>query len=156
MAAILKVKFGEPEAGWLPVEFFSNSADVSFGISYIISDLRRFVEAVHALSFAEGSQEALWYAEPTEYELRFCRDNEIVRFQIVEYPDGGRAGEGGLVLLDVSGAYAEIALPIWRALRELQGRYTETEFAERWKSPFPIDALNKWTDALQERGLLAR
>ena len=156
MAKILRVKFGAPEAGWMLVEFHSNSADVSFDISYIISDLRRFVEAVHALSFAGGWQSVLWYAEPTEYELQFCRADETVRFQIVEYPGGGRTGAKGLILLDVSGSYAEIALPIWRAIWELQGRYTEAEFAERWKAPFPTDALNKWTASLRERGLLAR
>ena len=156
MAKLLRVKFGEPKAGWLLVELHSGGVDVSFGISYIVSDLRQFVEAVHSLSFAEGSQSVLWYAEPTEYEMRFCRDKEMVHFQIVEFPDGGRTGASGIILLDVSGPYAEIALPLWRAMRALQGRCTAAEFAERWKAPFPVDALNKWTDFLRERGLLAR
>ena len=51
-------------------------------------------------------------------------------------------------LLEASGSILEMCLPFWRALRNLQTRFTEKEFELRWHHPFPTSGMEQFTGHL--------
>jgi hypothetical protein len=47
------------------------------------------------------------------------------------------------MLFEIQGTFAEICLPFWRALRNLQTRFSGDEFQLRWRHPFPGSGMQK-------------
>jgi hypothetical protein len=108
--------------------------------------------ALHGLLQYEGRLTITWHEEPGEFEMRFSRREKVIRLEIVEYPNHRRDLVTGGTALDISGIYEEICIPFWRALRDLQGRFTTEELDGRWLRPFPSQEISLLTDAIRNRG----
>lgn len=141
----LRVRFGDPHAGWFPVEIVAGPVSIAFRASYVYASIYNLIAALRLLLAGQGESIVTWTSEPVEYEMRFLRDNDTITLTILEYPDSRRLLNGGQVLLNISGTYAEVALPLWRAVRGVQGRWSLTEWREHYHSPFPSDEMEKLT-----------
>ena len=151
MTAKLKVTFGDPHYGWLTVRVAWGDPAVSFDASYVHNSLWDLAVALHSLLLVEGQARVVWNTEPVEYEMRFKRSGDTVHFELVEFPDYGRANVAGQTHVTLLGTYNDICRPFWRALRELQSRYSEQEFQQLMQMPFPTSEVEKLTQALKER-----
>jgi hypothetical protein len=149
----MRVVFGEPDAGWLPVSIFCDAGNLSFDASHIYPSLETLITSLHALLVANETRSVIWNTEPTEYEFQFARNTESITLAVWEYADIRRTQSDGDLLLTEVASYRQIALPFWRALRGLQGQYNAAEW--RWRREFPVKSLEQWTLSLQEQGLIA-
>jgi len=153
----VKVAFGEPIHGWLPIEVSMDSVSVAFNASYVYSSPHYLVTALTSLTGPTADQTVVWNTEPEEYEFTFSQLGDgNISLTIVEYPDRERIqSTQGSTLLSASGDYSTICLPFWRALRELKGRFSSKEWKVRWGSPFPNSELRKLTEALRDLHIIA-
>ncbi|YCM45564.1 hypothetical protein V2O64_05980 [Verrucomicrobiaceae bacterium 227] len=143
----MKLRFGTVKNGWLSAELKSDAGQFGFNISYIPNDFHlELVEALVMMLRASGEWRACSPQEPVEVEWRFCRIQDGGVFTLVEYPGSKRTKGTGKKIYEMTGSPLEIALPLWRGLRELRGRKFKESFATHWRQnwghAFPDQALD--------------
>ena len=147
--AKLYVSFGEPDAGTIEVTLRHGAETVHIGATYICNSFHALAEALIRLRNSAGEAIVVWQCEPSEYEFRFSDQAGAVSLQVLLFPGQERSVFDELnSKLTVTGSYEEVCLPFWRALRQLQGRFSEEEWQARWHGPFPSRELDLLTAAL--------
>lgn len=147
--AKLHVSFGEPNAGTIEITLHHGVETVYIGASYIYNSFHALVEALIRLKNSADEAVVVWQCEPSEYEFRFNSLDTAVSLQVLLFPEPGRSVfDEPDPKLTITGSYEEVCLPFWRALRQLQGRFSEEEWQTRWHGPFPSRELDLLTAAL--------
>jgi len=147
--AKLHVSFGEPDAGTIEITLRHELETVYIGASYIYNSFHTLVEALIRLKNSADEAVVVWQCEPSEYEFRFNSLDTAVNLQVLLFPEPGRSVfDEPPPKLTITGSYEEVCLPFWRALRQLQGRFSEEEWQARWHGPFPSRELDLLTAAL--------
>lgn len=157
----MKLKFGTAKNGWLPAELEADGDHFAFDVSYIPNDfLLELVEALHHILKESGEWFACLSQEPVEVEWRFYRIQDGVVFTLVEHPDSKRNKGTGTTMLEMTGSPLEIALPLWRGLRELAGRKIKegfnTHWTQNWAHPFPERALDTLSEKIDNAKRLTK
>ena len=94
--------------------------------------LAELAEAILNLLAREGTWTATINEEPTEFDWVLTRSQDVVVFSIFEFP-GVRRVNDGKQLLELSCEVESIAVPVWRAMKELGLRtYNESFPAYHW------------------------
>ena len=144
----LSVIFGDPEFGWISVSLQFGTETFTMEASYVYNAFFPLVDTLLQLHTALSQNVVGWTVEPTEYDMHFSRVGETITLDILVWPDSGRSSFRQEKLFSVSGSYAEICLPFWRALRGLQGRFSAADLEKRWQNSFPQRELNALTVVL--------
>lgn len=147
----LRARFDKPEHGWVGLTISYGDLVIEIIGSYMpTNSFESLSDALHTLLLYEGSASSIWYEEAPEIELLFSRFGEIVNLKIIQYPDYRRGIKQGEVHLEISASYDDICIPFWRALRDLQDRFTHEELESGWHRTFPSIEINNLTDAIKE------
>lgn len=156
MSAKVLVRFGEPEHGCLPVELRHPATALRFDSSYVYPTLNQLVGALQSCLLTPGEYTATWNSEPTEFETCSRRDDSaVVTLAVYAFPDHRRSAlHTAAPVLSIAGAYGDVALPFWRALRGLRARVPGSKWDAVWGHPFPDAELDRLTAALYEAGFL--
>ena len=81
--------------------------------------------------------------------MRFLKQEGAITLEMWYFDDHTRrVGQKSQLEFSISGTYDAVCLPFWRALRDLQKLYTEKEFEQHWRSPFPTRELALLTQKL--------
>ena len=146
----LKVAFDDLEHGWVGLTISYGVETVTIAASYTPSD--SFLDLTNALHnlLSDGEAKVTWHCEPPEFDMLFARNGANVSLEIYEYSDYRRGSERGEKVFAVSGTYEEICLPFWRALRDLQGRFSAEELNARWHRQFPSREVDLLTSEIKE------
>jgi len=146
----LKAAFDDPEHGWVGLTISRGGEAVTIITSYTPNDpFLDLTNALYNLFLYDGEAKVVLHYGSNEYELRFLREGDVVRLDVYEYPDRLRGVGRGERFFEASGSYEDICLPFWRALRNLQGRFSEEELNARWHRPFPSKEINGLTALLR-------
>lgn len=145
----LKIRFDEPEHGWMNVEIHADGAELMrISVSDVYPSLHLLVDALLAMLDLRAEKSVDWMQEPAEFEMLFARRGEHISLEISSFSSSFRPiGERSTDYV-FSGSYEEICLPFWRALRNLEGRYSPEELANRWTEPFPHRELALLTERM--------
>ena len=144
----LIVIFGDPEFGWINVSLRFGPETFSIEASDVYNAFFPLVDTLLQLHSAPGQNVVNWTIEPTEYDMHFSREDEVVTLDIFVWPDSSRSSFRQGKVFSAFGSYAEICLPFWRALRGLQGRFSAADLEKRWDNLFPQRELNALTAIL--------
>ena len=148
MSSTLKVEFDDPHAGWVGLTIRADTDAITLRISYTpFNTLDEMISAVHGLTTYDDRKSVRLSEEPEVCELRFeCNkstiDLEVCRRASFQHPRCQ-------TLLKTRGSTLEMCLPFWRALRNLQTRFSDTEFEQRWCRPFPASGMDELTKHLR-------
>ena len=148
----LKVIFGNPKLGWINVSLQCGTQTFSIEASDVYNAFFPLVDVLLQLRLAPGQGVVKWIVEPAEHEMHFSREGDVVTLNILAWPDSGRNSFHQETVFSASGNYAEICLPFWRALRDLQGRFPASDLGKRWQNLFPERELDALTAALGKAG----
>ena len=159
--AKLKVQVSYFDAGGLGLTLDAADAaePLALWVSYVYNSPGQPIEALGGLLLpapATAGYRVLLPDEPDETELHFQGHGAGVALTARAFADGKHRAKTGRELLRLSGSYAEICLPFWRALRGLQGQYPPAKLDRRWHRAFPSRALNQLTALLPAAGAVAR
>jgi hypothetical protein len=148
----IRLRFGSPKNGWLPVELtvgeksrVFDASDVPANSLEILADVvSRWYDGV-----AEGS--VTWFLEPDEEEWILARRGESAQLT-VKYRSVSQTRTLEHHVLDVLGPPADICIPIWRALRALESdpAWAVSSLDRVWSSPFPTSSLAVLTRRIKE------
>ncbi len=144
----MKLKFGEPHHGWLPVKIEFEDCAYEFEASDVpVDPLERLIDALCvALAFRE--REVWWHLEPDGYYFNIAFANDVYSVTL-SYAKGSKT-KNKKHLCACKGSFPDIVLPIWRALREFYShKYTEPH----WPSEPTIEmqALTDQIKAMQNK-----
>jgi hypothetical protein len=146
---VLKVEFGDPHAGWMDLMIRADACAVALTASYAgYGWLAEMVGTLHGLTTYDHRKLVRILEEPEVCELRFDRVDGTLSLEVCR-----RASEQHRhcrTLLEASGSILEMCLSFWRALRNLQTRFSEKEFERRWHSPFPTSGMEQLTAHLRQ------
>lgn len=147
----MKLRFGKARHGWLPTVLEIDGQELLFDVSYLPYDfVGELVTALSGVLDAPGEYLARISEEPSEHDWQFESSNaSAVSFLIVSYPTGRRIKSEAEVTAETWGAPLDIALPLWRGLRELASRAGAEGFRSHWREPFPFDALDRLTELVE-------
>jgi len=141
----IKVAFDDLEHGWVRLTINYGTETFTIVASYTPSDsFLDLTNALHSL-LRDGQVKVTWHCEPPEYDMLFSRSGVSVSLEIYEFPDYRRGIKRGEKVFAISGTYEEVCLPFWRALRDLQGRFSAEELNSRWHRPFPSHEIDLLT-----------
>lgn len=145
----LKVRFDEPEHGRIGLFILANDKlIVECDASRIYDSLEQLVTALGAMLDMRDERLVTWLEGAPELELRFSRLDDVVQLEITSFEGSERPREKPTADWTFVGPYDEICLPFWRALRNLEGRYSAEELVHRWKGYFPHRGLAFLTEQL--------
>ena len=146
----LKVAFDDLEHGWVQLTTSYGVETFAIVASYTSNDsFLDLTNALHSL-LSDGQAKVTWHCEPPEYDMLFSRSGANVSLEIHEYSDYRRGIERGEKVFALSGIYEEVCLPFWRALRDLQGRFSVEELNSRWHRPFPSREIDLLTEEIKQ------
>lgn len=142
----LEIRFGELEDGWVELLIGQDGQQkVECDASDIASSFDLLIAALFSLWKGEGEATVSWLLEPSELDLIFSRRDEFICLEVVRFPGSFRPASRATLTIEpvfaFTGSYQQTCLPFWHALRELEGRYSREELAERWTWPFPHEEL---------------
>ena len=83
--------------------------------------------------------------------MRFSISGDEVELDVYFFSDHRRDFGNGERKLAITGSYEEICVPFWRALRDLQGRFSYEELETRWNRPWPWKEIGLLTAAVKEK-----
>lgn len=136
----LKVWFDDPNHGvfmWIlqpPIELGIDASHVPYPTLLQLAD-----GLCNLLQFG-GTADVYCDEEPGLHVLRFAKSGPECTLQVDYYRDELRLRKPPeATLLRATGSVSEIIAPFWKALRSLQGRFSEAEYAARMSGrTFPI------------------
>ena len=137
--------------GWVGLTIGQGEEPLTIVASYTLSD--SFLDLTNALynllCYRVGGF-VIWHEEPAQTEMRFSISGEEIELEVCFFSDHHRDYGRGERELVITGSYEEICLPFWRALRNLQGRFSAEELEARWHRPFPWKEIDLLTAVIKE------
>ena len=148
----LPVSFLKPQDGW--IEFAVRTTDEEFEefVSYTPNDFVLELATALSLAMQGGDGVAVASCEPITYELKFSgvTATDMTHLLIVKYPDWKRNRKSACVELSFQATTFGIVLPFWRALRDLEGRVSATEYRETMRRDFPTSGLQRLSQLVSD------
>jgi hypothetical protein len=143
----IKLRFGSPKHGWLPVELFVGEKSRVFDASDVPADsLKILADVVSRWYDGVAESSVTWFLEPDEEEWIIARRGESAQLT-VKYRSASQTRTLEDHVLDVLGPPSDICIPIWRALRALESdpAWAVSSPDRVWSSPFPTNSLAELT-----------
>ena len=141
MPSQLRVRFGEAEHGWLPVEIVTPQRTICFSASHIPFDsLSELTTALLQTALTETPYQVRWMLEPVVYRFTFRRSEAQVQLSIHALPTARAADEQGTLLLCYRAPTDAVIRPFWRALRALESHPPQ---AQHWSSALPQNDMRR-------------
>lgn len=142
----MKIKFGEPEHGWLPVSLVTKDYSLDMDVSDVpVDPVHLLVMALSkAISGLEG--EVWWHLEPHGYYFTFGSKQKEYSLRI-ESAHVSTDKESRTLDLSELGSFEDVILPFWRALRELESHGYSTP---AWPD-FPKTEMARLTELIEDR-----
>ena len=115
----LKVEFGQPQHGWLPIKIISGNFTLQFRASNI--PLNPIDQLVYALcGIVQGTKTELWWnLEPARYYFEFKKIDQLYAFCIFFAEQDYNDKE---FIYEIQGDFKIIILPFYRALQKFFAR----------------------------------
>ena len=146
----LQVNFLELADRWITVELKTGEMQYKFFPSHLPYDsMRELADGLGNLLSRETQVIARWNDEPVEHEFAFTKTGEQIELKVylVKATSFGKQREE--VFAVTSAAYA-IIRPFWKALRELETRYSSEEYLQRLRYSFPTNEMSYFTQQFEK------
>ena len=148
----IRVRFDDPDNGSIGISIEQRDSSFAESFSYVPYDsLQELVLALGRVLASDTTTSATCLVGAPEFDLHFERSDNIVRFTVVEFADYRRQKGAGKTAFLASGSFEQICVPFWRALRELESRFSSEDFAGRWHREFPHDELRRLTERIRSQ-----
>src|SRR5689334_20212920 len=135
MSSRFRVRFGEAQHGWLPVDIRTAEQGLAFAASHTPYDsLSELTVALLQAYLSETPYHARWMLEPAEYIFAFHRQHAQMQFAIFERSGSVLRDDQASPLFTLTDRAEAIVRPFWRALRSLE---TRPHSQEQWQWAFP-------------------
>jgi hypothetical protein len=118
----LKIEFGQPEHGWLPVDFKHGEFELHFEASdvpvnpmdQLISGIRQIIQGI--------KMQVWWHLEPGGYYFDFEKEGENYKLRIL-FSDTSTTDRE--LIFETQGNYDNIIMPFYRSIRNFFTRIIE-------------------------------
>jgi hypothetical protein len=111
----LRIDFGEPEHGWLPVNIYSGDFRLDLDASDVpINPIGSLISAI--LQVTQGNEvTSSWHLEPAYYHMKFSKKGDIYALAILFAENEIDKGE---LIFETTGTFDSVILPLCRGIKE--------------------------------------
>jgi hypothetical protein len=95
----------------------------------------------------ETSQIVKWNCEPEEFDFNLTSTNDLVKLEVIRYPNHRRRTGSRVFLL--SSPKLDLCITFWSALRDLRRNRQVDVFDKNWRRPFPDEELREFTKLIR-------
>ncbi len=154
MSNKLEVSFNSPQCGWMSIgfddgtrEFHTTTAHTphSQALSEILKGLISLLNAGNA----KDEFVVEWSRNPEAYNLRFKRENENVRFEVIEFPTFNRLDSESETVFLYEGNTKDLCLAFAETFNQLYADRETDEFESNWHQPFPFEEYKNFQEKLK-------
>ncbi len=139
MAKLFSIVLGNPEHGWLPVDFHYNDFHLEFAASDVLNDpTEELFKAITKLGDNE-TRRITWWLEPGAYFFDFERKGQIITLTIIETSDLHNESCEEKKLMRIKGDEKEILRPFHSVLKQF---YSQTYEENHWPYKLDKDKMN--------------
>jgi hypothetical protein len=133
-------------SGWAEISFGDRVAQIAIRVSYLSDALQDLLGLTTLLAEGVSEAECSLYDEPGEYRVRFKRagNEAILTVRSLATPEGAN---GELIFQTRQPAKAMVRAILRNADAILQ-EFTEEQYWDQWKHPFPAQALERLRESL--------
>lgn len=140
---MVKLIFGRPEHGWLPVNFQAEGFHLELDVSDVpINPLDELCNALINVAHGE-SADVNWHLEPAWYHFHFEPNDEAITLIILA---SERYGLKSVVQFSITGTYESIIKPMYRALKS----FVTTDYGTDWPAS-DLARIKKLTEVVKAR-----
>src|SRR5690349_18774395 len=130
------VGFGNPEHGWLPVDFSHREFQLEFSASDVLNNpIQELFDTLMELR-ANNAGQITWWLEPGAYFFHFEQKGTQYALTIAETDNLHNKSRETTIIKSISGNYKQIVIPFIKALIEFSSK---TYGENHW--PYRIDGL---------------
>ena len=122
----IKIEFGLPEHGWLPVDLRHGEFELKFMASDVpVNPIDQLISGISQIT--KGiTAEVWWYLEPEGYYLNF--DTKGVEYNLrISFAKNDTAAKE--LLYETQGEYEDIVMPFYRSIKNF---FTQTIEESHW------------------------
>jgi hypothetical protein len=110
----LKIEFGQPEHGWLPVDFRQGDFELQFMASDVpVNPIDQLISGIRQITKGITS-EVWWHLEPEGYYFDFDREGDEYKLRI---SFAKRDTVDKELIYQTQGRYEEIVMPFYRSIK---------------------------------------
>jgi hypothetical protein len=152
----LEVSFNSPQCGWMSIGFDDGENEFHTTTAYTphALALAEILNVLSALLEAENQMDdyvVQWSRNPEEYKLFFRRYENIVHFQVIEYPPPGELKSDGEIVFSTQASPADFCKSFYDTFAQLYEDRETDEFEFNWRQPFPFAEFENFKSKLQEK-----
>lgn len=156
MSNKLEVSFNSPQCGWMSIGFDDGTSEFHTTTAYTPHS-RALPEILRSLSSLIDARdhemfEIEWSRNPEAYSLFFRRAEEVVFFQVVEYPTGNRLENEGEIVFTHHGNVRDFCGAFYQTFAQLYEDRETDEFEFNWRQPFPFEEFAEFGSKLKSDG----
>jgi len=118
----LKIEFGQPEHGWLPVYLRHGDFDLQFEASDVpVNPIGQLISGIRQITHGIGT-EVWWHLEPASYYFNFDKRNDeyLLTLLFSKTDDTDKQ-----MVYETNGKYDDIIMPFYRAIKNFSTREIE-------------------------------
>ncbi len=157
MAHKLEVSFNSPQCGWMSIGFDDGKSEFHTTTAYTPHSraLSEILNGLSSLVDAPSPKDVFkieWSRNPEAYSLFFSRAEEIVFFQVVEYPTFNRLENEGEIVFSHQGNVTDFCKSFYHTFAQLYEDRETDEFEFNWRQPFPFEEFRNFENKLKGDG----
>lgn len=138
----LTLRFGDASSGWMPVSLTVDGQEHAFDASHTPSDFVTDLAMAICGLVETGAGNAILHEEPRSYRFALRQNGTDATLRVSAHADYRRAeltlDPRATEVLVVTLPLAELALALWRGLRDLEGARATRLVPGAWQHPFPF------------------
>lgn len=153
----LEVSFNSPQCGWMSIGFDDGATEFHTTTAYT-PHTRALAEILNVLSDLLEAEKQTddyvveWSRNPEEYKLFFRRYENIVYFQVVEYPPSGEPQTEGEIVFSTQASPEDFCQSFYATFAQLYEDRETDEFEFNWRQPFPFEEFRNFESRLKSYG----
>ena len=150
----LEVSFNSPQCGWMSIGFDDGKNEFHTTTAHAPHE-KALPEILNCLSsLLETEEETVdltveWSRNPEEYKLFFRKHEDVVFFQVVEYPPPTEPRKEGEIVFSSQGNIEDFCRSFYETFAQLYEDRETDEFEFNWRQPFPFREFENFESVLK-------
>ena len=150
----LEVSFNSPQCGWMSIGFDDGASEFHTTTAHTphsraLSEILRGLSSLLAAQSERDEFNISWSRNPESYKLFFSRAEEIVFFQVVEYPTFNHLESEGKIVFSSEANVKDFCQSFYETFAQLYEDRETDEFEFNWRQPFPFEEFENFKSKLK-------
>ena len=153
----LEVSFNSPQCGWMSIGFNDGENEFHTTTAHTPHEkaLAEILNVLSSLLETKNQSDDFviqWSRNPEEYKLFFRHYENIIFFQVVEYPPSDDPKSEGEIVFSTQAPLSAFCQSFYETFAQLYEDRDTDEFEFNWRQPFPFEEFRNFETKVKNYG----